>query len=181
VLAQFETRTGLACVAQGSPWEYACTGSSIAITMGVPQYSFEGGLSSRAGLVDVAQLRSFQRRSVCFHPLHSVVIDYNGKGMLCCQVRSDAPQHAGAIIGDLSQPGYSIFDFYRDLAPARLALVSPGPKTGPCRTCNVNNGGPDQGARRPAIAAVLGVPPINALCEWGLGLIPFRGHLRKDR
>ncbi len=170
-LRQFQQRTGLACREDGSPWEYICEGSTVRITMGVPNFTYETGISTRGGLIDVPELRTYQRRSVCFNPLHSVVVDFNGKAMLCCQVRSDAPQHATAIIGDLAQPGYSLFDFYRDLGAARLMLLSPGPKAGPCRTCNVADGGPDRAARHPAVAAVLSrVWPLTVLCDWGWNL-----------
>ena len=144
--------------------------------MGVPQYSYEAGnISTRGGLVDVPRLQSYQRRSVCFSPLHSVVVDYNGKGMLCCQVRSDSERHASAIIGDLSQPQYSLFEFYRDLAPARLSLLSPGPKGGPCRTCTVSDGGPDKTSRRPLIANALAyVRPLRGLLEWSVDAVSRR-------
>lgn len=168
-LKLFQARTGLTCVERGSKWDYVCHGSTVRITMGVPWYSFQSGMSTRAGLVTVPELRGYQRRAVCFRPLHSVTIDYNGKGMLCCETRSDAPEHASAIIGDLSRPGYSLFDYYRDMGPARLALVSPGPKGGVCATCNVLDSGPDRTARHPVIAGVLSrIPPVAALSEWGL-------------
>lgn len=167
-LKQFQARTGLVCVEDGSKWHYICEGTTVRTTMRVAQWSYATGISTRGGLVTVPELRAYQRRAVCFRPLHSVVVDFNGKGMLCCEVRSDAPQHASAVVGDLSLPGYSLFDFYRDLAPARLALLSPGPKGGPCTTCNFVDGGPDRTARHPAIANVLSrIWPLTALCEWG--------------
>ena len=165
----FEERTGLQCVPNGSGWEFICTGSTVRITMGVPNYSFNTGISTRGGLVEISELRDYTRHSVCFRPLHSVTIDFNGKGMLCCEVRSDAPEHAGAIVGDLSQRGYSLFDYYRDQAPARLALLSPGPKQGACASCNAVDGGPDRMARRPLVAAVLSrLWPLGAIRDWGL-------------
>lgn len=126
-------------------------------------------MSTRGGLMTVPGLQSYQRRAICFRPLHSVPIDFNGKGMLCCEVRSDAPEHAGAVIGDLSVPGYSLFDLYRDMAPARLALLSPGPKGGVCTKCNVLDDGPDRTGRHPALAGILSrIHPLILLSDWGL-------------
>ncbi len=159
---KFSTRTGLELSPIGE-FDYRCLGSSIQITMGIPCYTGEH-VSTRGGLVEIAGLHSYQRRAVCFNPLHSVVVDYNGKGMLCCQVRSDSAAQSSAIIGDLAQPGYSLFHLYRDLAPARAGLLAPGPKNGVCRTCNVSDVGPDKLARRPAVAnAISQLPGVQLL------------------
>ncbi len=64
---------------------------------------------------DVRQgkLESYQSHAVCLAAVRHVVIDYNGKGMLCCQTRSDCAGHRGAVIGDLSRPGYGLFHLLR--------------------------------------------------------------------
>jgi hypothetical protein len=166
---KFCARTGLRLEPLG-PYDYRCLGSRIHITMGIPFYTGHS-ISTRGGLVDVVHLRAYQRTAVCFNPLHSVVVDYNGKGMLCCQVRSDSPLQADAVVGDLSQPGYSLFDFYRDLAPARAGLLAPGPKNGVCRTCNVSDTGPDRLGRHTALARVAHAIPgftaaMHAAVRW---------------
>ncbi|HWQ03075.1 MAG TPA: radical SAM protein, partial [Candidatus Nitrosotenuis sp.] len=159
---KFFARTGLSLEPIG-PYDYRCTGSSIHITLGIPFYT-QGNISTRGGLVDVVHLRVYQRTAVCFNPLHSVVVDFNGKGMLCCQVRSDSPLQKDAIIGDLSAPGYSLFDFYRDLAPARAGLLAPGPKEGVCRTCNVSATGPDKLGRHETVYRMAhAIPGFTAL------------------
>jgi hypothetical protein len=149
-LEKFSERTGLTVV-EVAPREYVVIGSSIAITMGAPNFT-EQNMSTRAGLMQIQKAHSYHRTSVCLAPIRHIVIDYNGKGMLCCQTRSDAPQHQGSIIGDLTQPGYSIFCFYRDLGFARAGLVSPGLKGGVCESCDVSTPGPNLLARRPIIA-----------------------------
>lgn len=159
---KFAERTGLELLSLGG-FEYRCLGSRVDITMGIPRYHDEH-VSTRGGLIPVERLKSYHRRTVCFNPLHSLVVDFNGKGMLCCQVRSDSPQHASAVIGDLAEPGYTLFHLYRDLAPARAALLAPGPKNGVCRSCNVSDVGPDRLARRPAIAGVASrLPGVQGL------------------
>jgi hypothetical protein len=152
-LKRFSERTGLTAV-EVSPREYVVNGSSIAITMGAPIFT-EQSMSTRAGLMQIEKMHSYHRTAVCLAPIRHVVIDYNGKGMLCCQTRSDAPQHQSSIIGDLSQPEYSIFCFYRDLGSARAGLVSPGLKGGICESCDVSTPGPNLLARRPAVATVM--------------------------
>jgi hypothetical protein len=150
---KFRKRTGLT-VLEREPREYAVTGSRIAITMGAPLYSPES-ISTRGGLMDIPKKGSYRRSAVCLAPLRHVVIDYNGMGMLCCQTRSDSREQQEAIIGDLSRRGYSLFHYYRDLATARAALLSPGPKGGVCESCDVSDDGPDTLARRAWIAAAL--------------------------
>ena len=86
--------------------------------------------------------------------------------MLCCQTRSDATGHQGAIIGDLDRPGYGLFDLYRDLGAARRALLAPGEKAGACRSCDVRDDGPDKLARREWIARTAGaIPGVSNLVE----------------
>jgi len=152
-IKRFKERTGLAAV-EVSPREYVLNGSSISITMGVPNFT-EENMSTRAGLMQIRKTRSYRRTAVCLAPIRHVVIDYNGKGMLCCQTRSDAPRHQGSIVGDLTQPGYSIFSFYRDLGPARAGLLSPGPKGGPCESCDVSAPQSNLLSHRPVFAAAV--------------------------
>ncbi len=160
-IGRLSRRTSLDLVERG-PFEYECQAGSIFVNVGVPEYTVQN-ISTRGGLVDVPGLSSYQRRAVCFSPVHSVVVDYDGSGMLCCQTRADAPQHASAIIGSLAAPDYGIFDLYRDLAPARRALLAPGAKTGVCTTCSVSAIGPDRLARRVPLAGLSAVPGVAAM------------------
>lgn len=150
-LEKFRTRTGLQIVPV-SDYDFKCYGTKVNITMGIPSFT-AANMSTRGGLVRIKELDHYQRTSVCFNPLHSVTVDYTGKCVLCCQVRSDSLLQQDAVLGDLNVPGYTLFHFYRDLAAARRGLLTPGPKLGVCRTCNVSDTGPDRLARRPAVAA----------------------------
>src|ERR1035441_8174292 len=118
-------------------------------------------MSTRAGLMQIPKTHSYHRTGACLAPSRYVAVDYNGKGMLCFQTRSDAPQHQNAVIGDLTHPGYSIFCFYRDLGSARAGLVAPGLKGGFCDSCDVSTPSPDRLARRPAIASAMRVLGIG--------------------
>ena len=163
-LRQFSRRTGLTLEPSNNVG-YAITGSRLKATLEIPCYT-EDTISTRGGLVEVPKLTSYRRRAVCMAPVRHMVIDYNGRGMLCCQTRSDAPGHEDAIIGDLNRPGYGLFHLYRDLGAARRALLSPGEKSGPCLSCDVRDDGPDKLARRHWIArATDSIPGVSNLVE----------------
>jgi hypothetical protein len=138
---------------------YSLGGTRMKIMAGVRTFEDGPGTTTRGGLVQLNYAKRYQRTSACFSPIKHVVIDYNGKGVLCCQVRSDAPEHQSAIIGDLSNPDYSLFHFYRDLAGSRAALLKGGPKDGPCATCTANAWGPDTVGRVGLVAKTLQLLP----------------------
>ena len=145
-LRKLSRRTGMALDPTGE-FSYRVAGLRMKATVDIPHYT-ESNISTRGGLIGVEKLSGYRRRAVCMAPIRHMVIDYNGKGMMCCQTRSDAPAHREAIVGDLTQPGYGLFHLYRDLGATRRALLSPGEKTGVCLTCDVRDDGPDRLARR---------------------------------
>ncbi len=134
---KFLERTGLKPKLIG-PRFYQLEGTSVQVTLMSPVYRKEN-ISTRGGLLDVPKTKSYHRTAACLVPIRQVVIDYNGKGMLCCQVRSDAPGHQSAVIGDLMDPDYSLFHFYRDLAGARKGLLKEGAKKGVCESCDMSD------------------------------------------
>lgn len=161
---QFRRRTGLSLEA-GSEVDYTITGTRLKATLEIPCYTKEA-ISTRGGLLEVPKRATYRRHAVCLAPVRHVVIDYNGRGMLCCQTRSDASEHENAIIGDLNRPGYGLFHLYRDLGAARRALLAPGEKSGACRSCDVRDDGPDRLARREWIArATDAIPGAADLVE----------------
>lgn len=162
-LAKFRKRTELVVEERG-PREYVIAGSPIKITMGAPIYTQEN-MSTRGGLMEIPKSKEYKRRAACFAPVHHVVIDYNGRGMLCCQARSDAVQHSGAVIMDLNKPENSLFHFFRALAGARAGLVSPGEKGGLCLTCDRSDDGPDKLGRNAKVAAFAGAVGLSKAIE----------------
>ena len=156
-LRKLSRRTGMALERTGA-FSYRVAGLGMKATLDIPFYT-ESNVSTRGGLVEVEKLAGYRRRAVCMAPVRHVVIDHDGKGMMCCQTRSDAPQHRRAIIGDLAEPGYGLFHLYRDLGAVRRTLLAPGEKTGVCLTCDVRDDGPDRLARRRWIAGALGRVP----------------------
>ena len=77
------------------------------------------------------------RVSPCTQPINKVFIDYNGKSMPCCNLRSDLEAHEHAILGELTEDRNSIFSIYgsRAIAGWRKGLSGFGPKGGVCKTC----------------------------------------------
>lgn len=161
---KFQRRTGLTYGHQLGEYAWRMDGTKIQMQVSVPNYSAAGqALSSRGGLIQLeTTFKNFVRSSVCFSPLHHVVVDYNGKSMLCCQTRSDAAEHQGAVIGQIGEEGYSLFHHYRDLGPARAGLFRGGPKNGVCRSCTQNSEGPFKVGRVDGLARLIarlpGVP-----------------------
>ncbi|MEI8394972.1 MAG: radical SAM protein [Rhodospirillaceae bacterium] len=158
-LKQFAKRTGLEPVKKG-PRRYDVIGCKFKINMSIPHFKPES-MSTRGGSMAIDKTKTYDRRSACFSPVRGFVVNYNGKCMICCQTRSDVPEHAEAIAGDLNVEGYSLFDCYRDLGPIRRGLLAPGLKTGPCRSCDVSDDAPDLLARRPLLARLLKTPGIR--------------------
>jgi MoaA/NifB/PqqE/SkfB family radical SAM enzyme len=77
------------------------------------------------------------RTSPCLSPFQYLYVDYNGSMMPCCNLRSDVPAHAGAVIANLHETP----DIVRVYAGATLAewrksLVGFEPKRGVCAGCS---------------------------------------------
>ncbi len=137
-------------------------------------------MSSRGGyLTKESGHGSYVRTLPCFFPILHMSVAYDGKCMLCCQVRPDVPGHQSAIIGDLNNKDYSIFHYYRDLALARKVLVSPGAKTGVCTSCSINpfGGGPYNTGRIQNLSKILNVLHTGELMN-KLWLFPRRDRQR---
>lgn len=72
----------------------------------------------------------------CREPFETFVVDYTGKVMPCCNLRSDFPEHQDFVAGDLSKEGSSIFDIYAEsLAGWRKSMIGFDTKASPCTTC----------------------------------------------
>lgn len=96
--------------------------------------NFANNGTSRGDAVDIH--RDFVRSSPCLMPVWSMYIDYDGSVMPCCNLRSDIPEHANAVIGQLSLEN-NIFDIYggEALASWRRYLVGFQKKDDLCKSC----------------------------------------------
>ena len=79
----------------------------------------------------------FRRTSPCLSPFHHVYIDFNGKVMPCCNLRSDLPAHADAVIDDLHEADDLFLVYASDtMAAWRRSLIGFERKSGHCATCS---------------------------------------------
>jgi len=87
----------------------------------------------------VAIKPDYKRKSPCFSVFEHIYIDYNGKVMPCCNLRSDIPGHQSAILGDLTRDP-DLFTLYSGEKSARWRshLVDFSIKAGVCRSCSFN-------------------------------------------
>ena len=87
----------------------------------------------RGGLV---KGKAMQRRSPCAMPFYGIYIDYNGKVVPCCNIRSDAPEHRDYVLGDAGKN--SIFDIYfskKSEGWRRSVFHFSDNMDAPCNTC----------------------------------------------
>ena len=181
LLKDLSKRTDLKVSAKTSRYKgWQLEGSPILIPVEIKNFS-SGNMSSRAGyLSKEAGTGSFVRTAICFEPLKHISIAFNGKCMLCCQLRPDVAMHSAGIIGDLNEEGYSLFHYYRDLGKARGMLLKPGEKSGICRHCEANftGAGPHRLGRHPLISGIFNhIPLINFFVDKA-SLFPRSSHQR---
>lgn len=77
------------------------------------------------------------RTAPCSFVFNHFNIGFGGNVVPCCHIRSDRPEHARHVIGNLGQAS-SIFDvaFSAKAAAWRRGLVNEQEKSGPCATCS---------------------------------------------
>ena len=77
----------------------------------------------------------FVRKDPCSFVFRNFTMDFNGNVMPCCNLRSDYPQHAPYVLGNVAHE--TIFDIYSGppFARWRRALSGFAPKSVPCKHC----------------------------------------------
>lgn len=95
--------------------------------------NFSSNGCNRGQLLDTCHEET--RVSPCLSPFHHLYFDWNGYAVPCCNIRSDAPEHAGYIVGNIAAD--SIYTIYADsdLVEWRRKLIRFGPKSEPCADC----------------------------------------------
>jgi len=98
--------------------------------------NFQANGSDRGGALAALSCRS-TRHSPCMQPFFNLYIDHNGSVMPCCNLRSDLPEHARYVAGNISEPGCDIISLFAGarLAAWRRDLAGFGAKRPPCATC----------------------------------------------
>jgi hypothetical protein len=68
-------------------------------------------------------------------PFRALYVDYNGSYVLCCNVRSDVPEHEGMILGNAESD--TVFDIFtgEKTVGYRRRLGLYGEKAYPCSVC----------------------------------------------
>jgi radical SAM protein with 4Fe4S-binding SPASM domain len=82
----------------------------------------------------------FVRTSPCFMPIYTVNIDHDGKLLMCCNTRSDYPEHKDYVFGELKEENdlFNVF-FNSHFLKWRKILLSGDAKPDPCHTCKHRN------------------------------------------
>jgi MoaA/NifB/PqqE/SkfB family radical SAM enzyme len=111
------------------------TAEHAGIRMRIYARNFELNGCSRGDSVPI-QL-TYRRTSPCLSPFHHVYIDFNGKVMPCCNLRSDVSGHASAVVADLNE-AHDLFLVYASetMAAWRRGLMGFNRKTGHCSSCS---------------------------------------------
>jgi hypothetical protein len=116
---------------EGAYYWAALAYGGMTVNLGAKNFAVVG--TDRGKLI---QLSPYVRTSWCPLVFQHVYIDWNGSVVPCCNIRSDAPEHAKYIVDDLSK-GRSIFEAYASsaLVDWRRTLLDFGPKPAPCDSC----------------------------------------------
>lgn len=84
------------------------------------------------------QNEDYVRTKPCKQPFNNMYIDYNGSVMVCCNSRSDIPEHNNANMGSIHMN--ELWNIYRseNYIPWREHLLNEGPKEGICEKCKID-------------------------------------------
>jgi MoaA/NifB/PqqE/SkfB family radical SAM enzyme len=92
--------------------------------------------SSRGGTIDLAN--DYTRTQRCLQPFNNMYIDYNGKVMVCCALRSDIEEHKDGVTGDIHKDSLATIFSSNLYSSWRNHHLTDGPKEGVCKTCRDN-------------------------------------------
>jgi MoaA/NifB/PqqE/SkfB family radical SAM enzyme len=103
----------------------------------VYSHNFDEIGHDRGQLIDNLIDPKYIRQSPCFLVFSNFTVDFNGKVMPCCNLRSDHQEHEPFVLGDLSDRRTTIFDVYANRISTewRQSLAGVGDKQSPCNTC----------------------------------------------
>jgi len=95
----------------------------------------QSAIRNRAGTVKSSTKKKF-RTTPCYAPFTNLYIDHNGSVMPCCNMRSDVPQHAEMIMGNVTDK--ALFEIYTSLRYSllRYQMRDIGVKVYPCNVCD---------------------------------------------
>jgi radical SAM protein with 4Fe4S-binding SPASM domain len=78
------------------------------------------------------------RTKPCMQVFNNMYIDYNGTVMVCCNTRSDVPEHKNGVMAHINDA--PIWEIYRNekYTPWREHLKDESPKSGICAGCKID-------------------------------------------
>jgi hypothetical protein len=127
----YENRFEVLCDIKDCKVEYNLLHPSM--TMHIRARNFAKDGSSRGGTLNIA--REYQRTAPCQQVHKNMYLDWNGTAMVCCEMRSEIPEHSDAVMGSVydtklwdifCSPLYSVWRDHHD---------GESPKSGPCKSC----------------------------------------------
>lgn len=115
--------------------EYNIKVDGMTVHLRARNFSIEG--TSRTKKVSEFNER-YVRTQSCRQPFNNMYIDYNGSVMVCCNTRSDVPDHNNGIMGNIKDE--KLWDIYSGSKYNywREHLKDNSPKTGICEKCKID-------------------------------------------
>lgn len=80
----------------------------------------------------------YVRTKPCVQPFNNMYIDYNGSVMVCCNTRSDMPEHQNGLMGNVSEAKLWDIYFNPKYDYWRNHLKDESPKSGICEKCKID-------------------------------------------
>jgi radical SAM protein with 4Fe4S-binding SPASM domain len=114
--------------------EYKIIVEGLRVQMRSRNFNEDG--SSRGNTISLAT--DYVRTQRCKQVFNNMYIDYNGKVMVCCALRSDISDHESGVMGDITQSTLSEIFSSERYSPWRNHHLTDGPKSGVCKTCRDN-------------------------------------------
>lgn len=107
------------------------------VTVRVKDFSTDPVSWDRGGLLKNIG-SNVERTSPCTRPFSHLTIEYNGNVMLCCNTRSDAPEHQEFILGNVSQNELNeIYFSSKSLHYKSVLSTFSSQLISPCNSCNL--------------------------------------------
>lgn len=80
----------------------------------------------------------YVRTKPCVQPFNNMYIDYNGSIMVCCNTRSDMPEHQNGLMGNVTEAKLWDIYFNPKYDYWRNHLKDESPKSGICEKCKID-------------------------------------------
>tara|TARA_R100000005_G_C4983019_1_gene192195 strand:- start:692 stop:1564 length:873 start_codon:yes stop_codon:yes gene_type:complete len=115
--------------------EYDIKISGITVHLRARNFSIEGTARTKKVLTFNDE---YIRTQSCKQPFNNMYIDYNGSVVVCCNTRSDIPEHENGVMGNIQdQKLWDIYssnryDYWRE------HLKDDSPKSGICEKCKID-------------------------------------------